>query len=143
MSRRLGIITSWKTSHGPQKSITTAPSEMTKATGIGSDGFNEFAAFDLSSSVAAAEIWVKRNRASAAMKPVFATTGSDSLGLILIVDVFTDPIFSDCEIGSNDNNHHISANRARWLLWQDLAEFRHPAGRRFALFFPQDKKWHQ
>jgi hypothetical protein len=27
-------MTSWKTSHGPQKSITTAPSEIRKATGI-------------------------------------------------------------------------------------------------------------
>src|SRR5919106_304400 len=29
-----GIMTSWKTSQGPQKSITTAPSEIRKATGI-------------------------------------------------------------------------------------------------------------
>ena len=29
-----GIVTSWKTSHGPQKSITTAPSEIRNATGI-------------------------------------------------------------------------------------------------------------
>jgi hypothetical protein len=43
MSCRLGIMTSWKTSHGPQKSITTAPSEIRNATGIGSlsGGFSE------------------------------------------------------------------------------------------------------
>src|SRR5690349_16426231 len=31
---RDGIITSWKTSHGPAKSITVAPSERANATGI-------------------------------------------------------------------------------------------------------------
>ena len=34
-------ITSRKTSHGPQKSITTAPSEMTNATGIEGEGLSE------------------------------------------------------------------------------------------------------
>src|ERR1700733_5777523 len=28
------MLTSWKTSHGPQKSMTTAPSERRKATGM-------------------------------------------------------------------------------------------------------------
>jgi hypothetical protein len=43
ISSLLGIMTSWKTSHGPQKSITTAPSEIRKATGIWplSGGFSE------------------------------------------------------------------------------------------------------
>src|SRR5689334_17053043 len=34
MSMWPGIITSWNTSQGPQKSITTAPSETRKATGM-------------------------------------------------------------------------------------------------------------
>src|SRR6266480_7672390 len=34
-------MTSRKTSQGPQKSITTAPSEMTNATGMGGDGLSE------------------------------------------------------------------------------------------------------
>src|SRR3984893_10294618 len=33
-SWRPGMLTSWKTSHGPEKSIITAPSETRKATGI-------------------------------------------------------------------------------------------------------------
>jgi len=35
------MLTSRKTSHGPQKSITTAPSEITNATGIGGEGLSE------------------------------------------------------------------------------------------------------
>src|SRR5262249_41172769 len=43
ISSLLGIMASWKTSHGPQKSMTTAPSEIRKATGIWPllGGFNE------------------------------------------------------------------------------------------------------
>src|SRR5438270_7908727 len=79
-------MTSRKTSQGPQKSITTAPCEITNATGIGGDGFNRLELLPSESLADAALVSAKKR--SAARKPTFVARERNSLLLIASADVF-------------------------------------------------------
>ncbi|PYK81169.1 MAG: hypothetical protein DME38_01025 [Verrucomicrobia bacterium] len=79
-------MTSRKTSQGPQKSITTAPCEITNATGIGGDGFNRLELLPSESLADAALVSAKKR--SAARKPTFVARERNSLLLITSGDVF-------------------------------------------------------
>src|SRR5580765_6271217 len=90
ISSLLGITTSWKTSHGPQKSITTAPSEIRKATGIWplSGGFSEivsvatafgFGRLSVLTGAPVANNALSANTPSASRKPNRATWQTNSI----------------------------------------------------------------
>src|SRR5690242_18586639 len=79
-------MTSRKTSQGPQKSITTAPSEITNATGIGGDGFSRLGLLSAESLAEAALARAKKR--SAAIKPRLIAREGNSLLLIASADVF-------------------------------------------------------
>src|SRR6266403_1572195 len=94
-----GMLTSWKTSHGPQKSIITAPSETRKATGIlpwtgGLSGFVLTAGLFPSEPLVAstgrglAESSPIAERAIAAIKPNSAAVLSNLVPLIVLVRSF-------------------------------------------------------
>src|SRR5207237_2289432 len=93
------MLTSRKTSHGPQKSMMTAPSEITKATGIWpwAGGLSEFALLACLSSpelpvvsigAAFAESRPITKRASAAIKPDFAAALTRSFRFMELVRAF-------------------------------------------------------
>src|ERR1700730_3230727 len=94
-----GTLTSWKTSHGPQKSIITAPSETRKATGIlpwtgGLSGFALAAglfaseAFVASTGAELAESSPTADRAIAAITPNSAAVFSTLPPLVVFVRSF-------------------------------------------------------
>src|ERR1700736_1002545 len=94
-----GTLTSWKTSHGPQKSIITAPSETRKATGIlpwtgGLSGFAWTAglfpseAFVASTGSELAESSPIAESAIAAIKPNATAILSNSVPFIAFVLLF-------------------------------------------------------
>src|ERR1700686_2107043 len=98
-SRRLGTLTSWKTSHGPQKAIITAPSETRKATGIlpstgGLSGFALTAGLFPSEALVAstgpelAESSPKADSAIIVIKPNSAAVFSNPLLLVVFVRSF-------------------------------------------------------
>jgi hypothetical protein len=114
------MLTSWKTSHGPQKSIITAPSETRKATGIlpwvgGLSGFALLAGLFASGLLVAsagpelAERSPAVDSVRAAIKLNSAAVLSNSLPLNMFVGSFMTSTFSGERSGSNDNYHHIAA----------------------------------
>src|SRR5437870_8866659 len=99
------MLTSRKTSHGPQKSMMTAPSEITKATGIWpwAGGLSEFALLAcllspelpvVSIGAAFAESRPITKRASAAIKPDFAAALTRSFRFMELVRAFMAAIIS-------------------------------------------------
>src|SRR5437660_1473612 len=115
------MLTSWKTSHGPQKSIITAPSEIRKATGIlpwtgGLSGFAMTAGLSLSRAFVAptaselAESSPTAENAIAATKPNRTTLLSNSPSVFIRSFMRQ---FLGAAVGSNDNCHHISASASR------------------------------
>ena len=111
------MLTSRKTSHGPQKSIITAPSEIRKATGIlpwvgGLSGFAKADGLLASGAVAApgsdsAKTSLTSENTIAAIKLNRATLLSNSFRVL--VCSFMTGSFSGTGVGSNDNYHQISA----------------------------------
>src|ERR1700686_3201184 len=115
-SRRLGTLTSWKTSHGPQKSIITAPSETRKATGIlpwtgGLSGFALTAGLFASEALVAstgpelAESSPKADSAITVIKPNLAAVLSNSVLFIAFVLSFMTLSSRGWAVGSNANYH--------------------------------------
>src|SRR5437773_2626100 len=98
-------MTYWKTSHGPEKSITTAPSEIRKATGIlpWAGGLMDFASVEPE----LAERSPTAENAIAAIKPNSMAILSNPLPHIMFVFLFMASSFLCQPVGSNDNNHHI------------------------------------
>src|SRR5207237_1194219 len=107
-------MTSWKTSHGPEKSIITAPSERRKATGMlpWAGGVSEFplsfppvppggpvASPELAQTLPTVE------NAIAAIEPNSAAVRSSSFPLSVFVPLFMTGSFSARAGGSNDNYH--------------------------------------
>src|SRR5205814_2897188 len=101
-----GVLTSWKTSHGPQKSIITAPSETKKATGMlpWAGGLIEFALGAVllpskllvaSAGAELAERSPTTESAIIATNPSFAALSSSSLPIIAFVCSFMAFRFSD------------------------------------------------
>src|ERR1700730_6581585 len=88
---RSGTLTFSKTSHGPQKSMMTAPSEMTKATGIlpCAGGFKGFA----STGVKPARLGKMRGTEKALTRPNIVVLWSSSLRFI------GDPLFHHSFVG--------------------------------------------
>src|SRR5882724_11316880 len=98
-------MTSWKTSHGPEKSIITAPSERRKPIGMlpCTGGVSEpplpFCPFELAQTLPTAE------KAIAAINPTSAVLRSSSFPLSEFVPLFmTGSFYGRCG-GSNDNYH--------------------------------------
>src|SRR5438132_11184766 len=114
-------MTSWKTSHGPEKSIITAPAERRKPIGIlpCAGGVSEFplpfcslppgvvvapTASELAQTLPTLE------NAIAATNPTSAALRSSSFPLSVFVPLFMTDSFSGGWGGSNDNYHVNPAN---------------------------------
>src|SRR6266404_355478 len=84
------MLTSRKTSHGPQKSMMTASSEITKATGIWPAGLSEWdlSTAELLTSPAFAETSVRTKRTSATTKLTLVAMKKNALLFMVRVDVF-------------------------------------------------------
>src|SRR5205814_4899254 len=118
-----GIMTSWKTSHGPEKSIITAPSETRKAIGIvpcaGGVSESPLPFCPLPPGVLVAPTGselAQTEKAIAAINPNSAALRSSSFPLSVFVPLYMTGSFSGRCGGSNDNYRLNPAMRSFVIL---------------------------